>query len=292
MKLLLTGFITFALVTQIHAAGFDCDKAKTKIELTICEKSELSDLDSQMMQLYDSTLANAKSINLLKSDQKLWLKNIRNNCPNSDCLISMYHKRIEELESVKLNSEIQDYKISYLSNGKIRFTYRKLSKIFNLADHIQGCQGNLYDSGTNEKNIPSNPGIGVVSILKNPETTTLLLLITASPNCNIQGHCGAGTNNGFIALTITDKLNIVYLNSFIFDDCILGRQSEYLERFYDAQNITDMLTIIRPTIKNGQIKVEFEEPNDSGKDIPKQMIFDMKDPAKGFILEPSTTRLN
>lgn len=295
LKLLLSGFIVFAWGTRIHAASFDCAKADTKVELAICAKEELSDLDSQMMQSYDSALANFNDPNSLKSKQRLWLKNIRNNCLNSDCLTNVYRKRIEELDSINISAVIKSYKISYLSNGKIRFTYRNLTKIFNLADHIQGCQGNLYDSWTHE-NIPSNPRVGIVSILKNPETTTLLLLVTASPNCNVQGQCGAGTNNGFIALTITDKLNIVYLNSFTFDDClclnckdgVLNRQSEYLERFYDAQaDMKDMLALIRPIIKNGQIKVEFVESNDSGKDIPKRMLFDMKDPAKGFIIESS-----
>ena len=289
LKLLLSGFIVFAWVTQIHAASFDCAKAETTVELAICAKDELSNLDSQMMQSYDSTLANTKDPNSLKSKQRLWLKNIRNNCSNSDCLINVYRKRIEELDGIKVSAAIEAYKISYLSNGKVRLRHGNLSEIYNLAEHIQGCQENAYDCSTSKCiYYPSIPRIGIVSILKNPETTTLLLFVTASPNCNIQGECGAGINNGFIALTITDKLNIVYLNSFTFDDCNSGRQSEYLERFYDAQaDMKDMLALIKPIIKNGQIKIEFVEPNDSGKDIPKRMLFDMKDPAKGFIVESS-----
>ena len=289
LKLLLTGLIVFAWGTRIHAASFDCAKAETKVELAICAKGELSDLDSQMMQSYNSALANFNDSNSLKSKQRLWLKNIRNKCLNSDCLTNVYRKRIEELDSIKISSVIQSYKISYLSNGRFRLRHRNLSEIYNLSDHIQGCQVNAYDCSTSKCiYYPSIPRIGIVSILSNPETTTLLLLITVSPNCNIQGECGAGINNGFIALTITNKLNIVYLNSFIFDDCNSGRQSEYLERFYDTQaDMKDMLALIRPIIKNGQIKVEFVERNDSGKYIPKRMIFDMKDPSKGFIVESS-----
>ncbi len=285
LKLLLSVFIVFSSNNQIHAASFDCAKAETKVELAICAKDELSDLDSQMMQSYDSALANFSDPNSLKSKQRLWLKNIRNNCLNSDCLTNVYRKRIEELDSIKISAAIEAYKVSYLSNGEVRLTHGNLSKIYNLADHIHGCQGDLYDCSTNKcMEYPSNPKIWIVSILKNPETTTLLLLVTASPNCNIQGQCGGGIYDGFIALTITDKLNIVYLDSFTLDDCYSGRRyGDWEERYYGAD--TDVLSLIKPI--NGQLKLEFVESNNSGKDIPKRVLFDMKDPAKGFIVEPS-----
>lgn len=284
LKLLLSGFIVFALVTRIHAAGFDCTKAETKVELAICSKDELSDLDSQMKQSYDSTLANTKDTNSLKTEQKQWLKNIRNNCSNSDCLINVYRKRIAELDRINETADIKAYKIIYLSNGKVRLTHGSLSKIYNLADHIHGCLGNLYDCSTNKCiYYPSSPLIRIVSTLETPETTTLLLLVTASPNCNIQGECGSGVYDGFIALTITDKLSIVYLNSFTLDDCYSGRHYVDWEHVYEAG--IDMLSLIKPI--NGQIKIEFLESFESGDDMPKLMLFDMKDPAKGFIIESS-----
>jgi uncharacterized protein len=101
LKLLISGFVVFAWVTQIHAASFDCAKAETKVELAICAKDELSDLDSQMMQSYKNALENSNNQNSLKSKQRLWLKNIRNNCLSSDCLANVYRKRIEELDSIQ-----------------------------------------------------------------------------------------------------------------------------------------------------------------------------------------------
>lgn len=104
MKLLLSGFIVFAWVTQIHAASFDCAKAETKAELAICANDELSDLDSQMMQSYKNALENFNDQNLLKSKQRSWLKNVRNNCSNSDCLANVYRKRIEELGRIQASA--------------------------------------------------------------------------------------------------------------------------------------------------------------------------------------------
>ncbi|MEI8209827.1 MAG: hypothetical protein WCG16_11520 [Methylococcales bacterium] len=41
----------------------------------------------------------------------------------------------------------------YLSNGKVRLAHGNLSQIYNLANHIQGCQGNAYDCFTNKLSI-------------------------------------------------------------------------------------------------------------------------------------------
>lgn len=176
------------------------------------------------------------------------------------------------------SSNIKEYKVTYLDNGKIKLSYGKLSKIFNLTDHISGCLGNLYDPSSNET-IKSSPSVDIVLMSKKSKITTLLLFVTTSPNCNIQGQCGAGTNADLIALSITDKLNRIYINSFSLDNCYSGRSSKYAEdeEFYDNYGV-NMSAIIRNM--KSKIKIEFNESN-----VSNMVMFDMKEPSKGFIVE-------
>lgn len=79
----------------VQAASFDCIKARTKVERTICDATELSKLDEDLDIAYRSE--NASVSNQDKLDQLNWLKK-RNQCSSYDCLKSLYHSRIAELQ--------------------------------------------------------------------------------------------------------------------------------------------------------------------------------------------------
>lgn len=49
---------TALLSTAAHSASFDCSKAATWVEKTICESSEISKLDEAMAKKYKQNLAN------------------------------------------------------------------------------------------------------------------------------------------------------------------------------------------------------------------------------------------
>ena len=83
----------FLLSTQAHSASFDCNKAATWVEKTICVTPELSKLDDTMAQKYKQSLTDASDKdykNNLAIDQKLWLKFQRNTCKDIECLIHEY----------------------------------------------------------------------------------------------------------------------------------------------------------------------------------------------------------
>ena len=100
-KFLFCCLMGFAWAPQILAASFDCAKAKTQIELAICANEALSDLDSRLMHAYQNALARSDDQNAIKSDQRLWLKVVRNKCLNSECLVNAYRTRIEELDTTR-----------------------------------------------------------------------------------------------------------------------------------------------------------------------------------------------
>lgn len=84
----------------VSAASFDCDGAKSELEMTICGDDGLSGMDELMEQAYAGAEVRAtttKSRKTLASDQKAWLKSRAPCAADLGCLIGMYDQRIEFL---------------------------------------------------------------------------------------------------------------------------------------------------------------------------------------------------
>lgn len=97
-KILLSAALAISSI-GVHAASFDCAKASTAIEKAICADGQLSDLDSQLMQVYRKSLADSSSSDSLKAEQRLWLKEVRNSCQDVACLTQAYKGRISALST-------------------------------------------------------------------------------------------------------------------------------------------------------------------------------------------------
>lgn len=101
-KILLTILSILGVCTlnsNANSASFDCNKATTWVEKTICANPELSKLDDAMAQKYEKNLADTSDKdykNNLTIDQKLWLKFQRNTCKDIECLIREYKEYIGE----------------------------------------------------------------------------------------------------------------------------------------------------------------------------------------------------
>lgn len=81
----------------VIAASFDCKKASTFVEKTICSEPLLSKLDDALAENYKSMYYSnfGGSQKSLKAEQLRWLAS-RNKCTNSACLIKSYQKRVDE----------------------------------------------------------------------------------------------------------------------------------------------------------------------------------------------------
>jgi uncharacterized protein len=101
MKYLIWIFLGLLLSASVQATGFGCVKALTTVEKLICASQVLSELDSQLELEYARSRERAISEDARKitSEQKDWLKNIRNKCADQSCLNSVYSSRIEALNS-------------------------------------------------------------------------------------------------------------------------------------------------------------------------------------------------
>ncbi|PKH77016.1 hypothetical protein CXF97_27455 [Pseudomonas sp. Choline-02u-1] len=81
-----------------HATSFDCSSAASKTEKAICADPYLSRLDDKLADQWRITLGNVADPQILKTDQRQWLKN-RNACGGlSACLRREYLMRVTELE--------------------------------------------------------------------------------------------------------------------------------------------------------------------------------------------------
>ncbi|WP_201550459.1 lysozyme inhibitor LprI family protein [Psychrobacter fjordensis] len=94
---------TCLLYTPANAASFDCNKAASWVEKTVCDSPEISKLDDTMAKKYKSNLATSSdyedskaSKDRLIANQSTWLTFQRNTCKNEECLIREYKEYIEE----------------------------------------------------------------------------------------------------------------------------------------------------------------------------------------------------
>ena len=97
----LARLLLFTLVFAFQpalAASFDCAQAGTDIEHRICQNLELSDLDSQLGNLYSglSDALDEDGRDALRQDQRRWIGQ-RNDCGSTACLRDLYQQRIDAL---------------------------------------------------------------------------------------------------------------------------------------------------------------------------------------------------
>ena len=98
-------FCTFSLLIcadRVHATSFDCAKAQTRVEKSICHDPELSRLDGQLGKVYAAVLAEADSgqKTRLVSLEVSWLENARDACSTRACLRSAYRTRLAALRTI------------------------------------------------------------------------------------------------------------------------------------------------------------------------------------------------
>lgn len=101
---LIAGVFVFA-AGIVQAASFDCSKAKTKIEKTVCADPQLSALDEKLASTYRTMLEklSPEGQRQLREGQRQWLKALPDDCPLESvlrpCIQAAYNDRLRELAS-------------------------------------------------------------------------------------------------------------------------------------------------------------------------------------------------
>lgn len=98
MKLAL--LVAALAASQTYAAGFDCSKKVNATERRICANDGLSALDDRLQVVWKDAVAavTAPSQSALLTEQRHWIKYVRNVCTEDDCLSDAYRQRIALLE--------------------------------------------------------------------------------------------------------------------------------------------------------------------------------------------------
>lgn len=107
MNRLFLGVACSLLMSTAGAAGFDCGKARTKVEHLICDDSTLSDLDSRLAARYKRALedSNEGEQAVLREQQITWLRKVRDRCSKVSCLQSAYTHRAAEFNWITVHAK-------------------------------------------------------------------------------------------------------------------------------------------------------------------------------------------
>ena len=88
---------------DLMPASFDCGKARTWVEKTICRNPELADRDGRMAAAYRDLVEQAREgggpdadLSNFQREQRAWLK-ARNRCRTTACIAEAYDRRINEV---------------------------------------------------------------------------------------------------------------------------------------------------------------------------------------------------
>jgi uncharacterized protein len=78
------------------AASFDCAKANTTVEKTICADPKLGELDKALAEIYTIEVARESESVRVKSSQREWLAK-RNTCATNSCIEQSYDSRLADM---------------------------------------------------------------------------------------------------------------------------------------------------------------------------------------------------
>lgn len=81
----------------IFGASFDCSKARTGTEKTICSSPTLSGLDEELAKTYESALKASDNPDMVKNREQRWLRTVRDRCRDEACLKRAYEDRLAQL---------------------------------------------------------------------------------------------------------------------------------------------------------------------------------------------------
>jgi uncharacterized protein len=82
---------------QAQAASFDCAKASSQTEKSICASDQVSMLDEELSKVYTDAARTHTNSNALRASQREWLRNTRDKCQDEACLVNVYQRRIASL---------------------------------------------------------------------------------------------------------------------------------------------------------------------------------------------------
>lgn len=139
---------------QHKSASFDCRKAVTEVEKLICADKELQELDASLSQKYkEKSSQDDVDSDKTVTEQRFWIKNIRNKCVTVDCLKIAYQGRIHALSgtaaSFDCSKAVSRMENLICSDERLRFKDRNLGQAYRALMALTYEQGKVFSDQKN-----------------------------------------------------------------------------------------------------------------------------------------------
>ena len=123
---LISFLVLLYLSLPAAATSFDCKRSSTQTEKRICEEPALSALDDKLNRAYQSALQSSTQPEDIRYKQKVWLRQVRNKCITTSCLVEAYETRIRQLSSVQSTTS-KNLADCPLTEAKLRGAWERVS---------------------------------------------------------------------------------------------------------------------------------------------------------------------
>lgn len=138
------------------AASFDCTKASTQIEKTICGNDSISRLDEVLASAYKAAKLSSADPDRLQADQKEWVRS-RNACKNEECVKTSYETRLGQLQpGAKKEKDGELNKITAKSK------YEQGKESFEKKDYVLAFT--FFNEALTEGNLEAEPMLGFLYV--------------------------------------------------------------------------------------------------------------------------------
>ncbi|MBK8316944.1 MAG: hypothetical protein IPL01_24210 [Acidobacteria bacterium] len=177
--------------------------------------------------------------------------------------------------------------VTRAGNTSLRLAIGADSAIVDLKNDIQGCVGKLYDSFSTMKVVgKAIPKIKVLDRVAKDNNYYVVVLTTATSNCNIQGQCGAADDLTLIWLKLDSHLKLEGKKAIAIEQCRAFLHLVEPKLDYDGYGNNSI------KLSQGKLKMKFadEMDFDGSKHTLSELIYDRSIPENGFIV--TTQKMN
>jgi len=214
--------------TYANAASFDCNKATTWVEKTVCDSPELSKLDDAMAKKYKSNLATSSNYEDSKAfkdrfiaNQRTWLTFQRNTCKSEECLIREYKEYIEEQT---------DYGVAWDFSDELSRSDLPSKNAF--GNFSQKSQISIYNSDTQrwEESGEATNTVSIHSVTDKPHLSIIdgVLIFTNAHTCDLGESKAIWSENHWV---INDDQPDKTVELRLYPATYKGKKSTIIKRY-------------------------------------------------------------
>jgi hypothetical protein len=171
--------------------------------------------------------------------------------------------------------------VKHVGGGRIRIESGKRKVKLDIRSDVSGCFTTRFDPTTDEK-YPADVDLEVLDQGDKAPFKYLLLLISASPNCNIQGRCGAGgPESTLLWLKLGKNLAPVDRQAVLIEGCNGPSVAHRPERSEETSPGAYLEPIHAQDLPWAGERLEIELAGESGERAGK-VIYDRSKPEEGL----------